>query len=253
MEATAANDGAVRFGPTAVYAPGVFAKFFTTLAVVMMAGFAAFMLFMAVGGIARGGEQSMFAMFFLAIAAVQVVLAFYLWPFLDAAWRLRIEVGGGQASFRLPARRKAPLQPAYAFVLPLQQIEKLGTRIELIRTMGQIQQMRQFAIKANGVWVEYGGVIENSYNGLVGATGKVALAAVAGLQHATGLPVEDQGVVEGAKKGEAGTPWGGAGLATPVAEGALVQAGKNANMWRNIVIVVTLIIVAARLIEAFMR
>ncbi|MDZ4776384.1 MAG: hypothetical protein SGJ23_06320 [Alphaproteobacteria bacterium] len=252
MEATASNNPP-QFGPTAVYAPGFAMKFFISFTVALIGAFALFLLVMAVGAFSRGGEMAVMAIFFVAIAGVQLLLMRYMWPFLDATWRLRIEIGAGQASFRLPARRTAPLQPAYAFALPLPSIEKLATRIELIRSMGQIQQMRRFALKANGVWIEYGGVIENSYNGMVGATGKAALASVAALQHATGLQVEDHGVIEAAKKGEAGTPWGGVSLAAPVAEVALVQAGKNANMWRNILIGVAFVVLAIRLLTLFVR
>jgi hypothetical protein len=252
MEATTAH-AAAQFAAPAVYAPGFAAKFFIAFAVALMGVFAAFLLLMAVGAFSRGGEMALLAIFLVALAGFQALLMRYMWPFLDAVWRLRIEIGAGQASFRLPARTRAPLQPAYAFALPLQQIEKLATRIELIRAMGQVQQMRQFALKANGVWIEYGGVIENSYNGMVGATGKVALSSVAALQQATGLEVEDHGVIEAVRKGEAGTPWGGVSLAAPAADVALVEAGKNAKMWRNILIAAALVIVVVRLLDWFVR
>lgn len=252
MDSTAGNAPA-HFGQTAVYGSGLFTKAMMGFIVVLFSGMAVFLIVMAMEPLGRGGENTLLGLFLLALAGVQVALLFFLWPFIDAIYRLRIAVGPNEASFRLPARRRAPQQPPYAFTLPLQQIEKLATRIEMIHSMGQIQQMRQFALKANGVWIEYGGAIENSYNGMVGATGKVALSSVAALQRATGLQVEDHGVVEGAKKGEAGTPWGAAALAAPVAEAAIVKAGKNANMWRNIMIVLFVIIVAVRLIEAFAR
>lgn len=252
METTAAQ-GAFVNGHAQVCEPGAGSKVMAGFLVLLFGALAIFLTVMAVGAIGRGGETAVFGSFFAILAVGQVALLYFLWPFIDTIFRLRIAVGQGQASFRLPARRKTPVQPAFTFTIPLQQIERLATRIELIRSMGQIQQMRQFAIKANGQWIEYGGVIENSYNGMIGASGRVALVSVEALQRATGLQVDDQGVVEGAKKGEAGTPWGGAGLAIPTAEAALVSAGKNAVMWRNIVFVAVAVALAARLIEAFAR
>lgn len=254
MQASAAPIAAP-FAPPVVYAPGIGVKLLMMFSVGVMGALTVFLIVMIFGqlGGGGGGQTALMALLLAFVAGVQALLIRYLWPFLDAMWRLRIEIGAGMASFRLPARRTAPLQPAYSFALPLQQIEKLATRIELIRTLGQIQQMRQFALKANGVWIEYGGVIENSYNGMVGATGSVALASVAALQRVTGLQVEDHGVIEAARKGEAGTPWSGVSMAAPQAELALVEAGKNASLWRNILIGMALVVLAAKLVSAFAR
>jgi len=252
MEATAPHNAA-RLGRSAVYAPGLVGKGLMVFVAAMIGGLALMMLALAVGALGRGGDMAVMAIFFLAIGGGHLLLLRYLWPYIDAAFRLRIEIGAGQASFRLPARRKPPAQPAYAFALPLQQIEKLATRVELSRSLGQIVQMRQFAFQANGLWIEYGGVLENSLNGMISATGKVALASVAALQHATGLQVEDHGVVLAARKGEAGAPWGGVSLAAPAAAAALEKAGKNASMWRNVLIAMALVVVAVRAIQFFVR
>lgn len=250
---TMAAQGASGQGPTQVCEPGLFGKAMAVFLILLFGGTALFVLATAASALAGGGGGPGLAAFLVFIAGVQLALLYYLWPTIDAMFRLRIAVGQGVASFRLPARRKEPAQPAYTFTIPLEQIERLATRIELIHGMGQIQRMRQFAIKANGQWIEYGGAVENSYNGMVGATGRVALSAVEALQRATGMQIEDLGVVEGARKGVAPTPWGAASLAAPVATEALAKADKNAGIWRIIILVAFAVIVAVRALDWFVR
>lgn len=212
-------------------------------------------LFVAMMGIlvsvaaSEGGGFVVVALFGVAMIAGALYL---LRPSLEAIFSTKIALWDGYLGLRLPARRKAPTQAPMNDAIALSSIVRLATRIELTHTMGQILQMRQFALLTDeGRWIEYGGCMENPAMSGVGETGRIALAAVAAISEATGLAVEDQGVVEGARKGVAGTPWGGVSLAAAAAETALVAADKNSNLWRTILGVVFLVIVAAKLIIAF--
>lgn len=199
-------------------------------------------------------EGGGFLIFSVVAVAVICGALYILWPSLQMLYGTKIALWDGYLGLRLPARRKTPKQPAMNDAIPLSAIVRLATRIEITHTMGQIVQMRQFALLTDeGRWIEYGGCIENPAMGGVGEPGRVALAAVAAISGATGLVVEDQGVVQGERKGVAGTPWGGAALGAPVAAQALAQADKNSSMWRNILVVVFAVLFIAKMIAAFAK
>lgn len=207
-------------------------------------------VFLAVGVSEGGGYLVVAALGVAVIVGVLLLLR----PSLETIYGTKIALWDGYLGLRLPARRKTPKQPAMNDAIPLSSIVRLATRIELTHSLGQIMQMRRFALLTDeGRWIEYGACVENPAMGGVGEPGRVGLAAVAAISEATGLVVEDQGVVQEERKGVAGAPWGGASLAAPVAEQALVQADKNSTMWRNILVAVFAILFLAKMIAAFAR
>lgn len=231
-----------------VIQPALWIKILMALVIALFVGCSAMLA--SVGASEGGG------FIIVAVGAVALIggAMFAMWPALKIIYGTKIALWDGYLGLRLPSRRKTPAQPAMNNAIALSSIVRLATRIELMHSMGQIVQMRRFALLTDeGRWIEYGACVENPAMGGVGEPGRVGLAAVAALSEATGLIVEDQGVVQEERKGVAGTPWGGSALAAPVAEQALVQADKNSNMWRNILVGVFTVFFLAKALMAFLN